>query len=180
MPAWMPPCSHLDDNELTSGPVSQPQLNVVLIRVALVMISVHSSSTLTKTVGAPQKWIEQSPYKQKQSFLNTCMCMNLCLCVQVWVSHRANVNVRQPQVLVFTSLVWDRVSVVCHYTHQMSWPMGVMEFLYLYFHLPGITDTGHLAWLDLGNSNSSPHASVVSTLPTEPPLQALKICLIDR
>jgi hypothetical protein len=33
----------------TSEPVSQPQLNVVLIRVALVMVSVHSSTTLTKT-----------------------------------------------------------------------------------------------------------------------------------
>ena len=29
--------------------VSQPQLNVVLIRVALVMVSIHSSKTLTKT-----------------------------------------------------------------------------------------------------------------------------------
>jgi hypothetical protein len=33
----------------TSEPVSQPQLNVVLIRVALVMLSLHSSTTLTKT-----------------------------------------------------------------------------------------------------------------------------------
>jgi hypothetical protein len=32
----------------TSEPVSQPQLNVVLSRVALVMVSVHSSKTLTK------------------------------------------------------------------------------------------------------------------------------------
>jgi hypothetical protein len=31
-----------------SEPVSQPQLNVVLIRVALVMASVHSSKTLSK------------------------------------------------------------------------------------------------------------------------------------
>jgi hypothetical protein len=45
MPAWMLLCSHLDDNG-TSEPVSQPQLNVVLIkRVALVMVSVHSSKT---------------------------------------------------------------------------------------------------------------------------------------
>jgi hypothetical protein len=47
MPAWMLPCSCLDDNG--SEPVSQPQLNVVLIRVALVMVSVvHSSETPTK------------------------------------------------------------------------------------------------------------------------------------
>ena len=32
-----------------SEPVSQPQLNV-LIRIALVMVSVHSSKTLTKTL----------------------------------------------------------------------------------------------------------------------------------
>ena len=31
---------------ITSKPVSQPQLNAVLIRVALVMVSVHSSKTL--------------------------------------------------------------------------------------------------------------------------------------
>jgi hypothetical protein len=35
--------------DLTSEPVSQPQLNVVFIRLALVMVSVHSSKTLTKT-----------------------------------------------------------------------------------------------------------------------------------
>jgi hypothetical protein len=33
----------------TSEPVSQPQLNVILIRLALVMVSVHRSKTLTKT-----------------------------------------------------------------------------------------------------------------------------------
>jgi hypothetical protein len=33
----------------TSELVSQPQLNVVLIRVALVVVSVHSNETLTKT-----------------------------------------------------------------------------------------------------------------------------------
>jgi hypothetical protein len=33
----------------TSEPVSQSQLNVVLVRVALVMVSVHNSKTLTKT-----------------------------------------------------------------------------------------------------------------------------------
>ena len=33
-----------------SEPVNQPQLNVVLIQVTLVMVSVHSSKTLTKTV----------------------------------------------------------------------------------------------------------------------------------
>jgi hypothetical protein len=34
---------------LWTEPLSQPQLNVVLARVALVMVSVHSSKTLTKT-----------------------------------------------------------------------------------------------------------------------------------
>jgi hypothetical protein len=36
-------------NELNSEPLSQLQLHVVLLRVALVMVSVHSSKTLTKT-----------------------------------------------------------------------------------------------------------------------------------
>ena len=35
--------------ERTSEPVSQTQLNVVLLRLALVMVSVHSSKTLIKT-----------------------------------------------------------------------------------------------------------------------------------
>jgi hypothetical protein len=34
----------------TSEPVNQPQFNVILIRSALVMVSVHSSKSLTKTV----------------------------------------------------------------------------------------------------------------------------------
>ena len=50
MTAWMLPCPCLHDNGRTSEPVSQPQLNVVLIRVALVMVSVHSSKTLTEIV----------------------------------------------------------------------------------------------------------------------------------
>jgi hypothetical protein len=33
----------------TSEPVSQPQLNVVIYKTDLVMVSVHSSKTLTKT-----------------------------------------------------------------------------------------------------------------------------------
>jgi hypothetical protein len=38
--------------DCTSEPVSQPQLNVVFfIRIVLVMVSVHSSKTLTKTRG---------------------------------------------------------------------------------------------------------------------------------
>ena len=36
--------------DCTPEPVNQPQLSVVLIRVALVLVSVHSSKTLTKTV----------------------------------------------------------------------------------------------------------------------------------
>jgi hypothetical protein len=35
--------------DLTCEPVSQPQLNVVLIRIALVMMAVHSSKILIKT-----------------------------------------------------------------------------------------------------------------------------------
>jgi|UPI00001ED60B hypothetical protein len=46
MPAWMLSHSCLDDNR-TSESVSQPQLNV-LMRVALVMVSVHSSKTLSQ------------------------------------------------------------------------------------------------------------------------------------
>jgi hypothetical protein len=46
MLAWMLPCSHLDYMDWSSAPVSQPQLNVVLIRVALVMMSDHSSKIL--------------------------------------------------------------------------------------------------------------------------------------
>jgi hypothetical protein len=36
--------------ERTSEPVSQPQLNVVLLRVAMIMASLHSNEILTKTV----------------------------------------------------------------------------------------------------------------------------------
>ena len=46
MPAWILSCSHLDDTGLISEPVSQPQLNVIFIRLALVMVSLHSSKTL--------------------------------------------------------------------------------------------------------------------------------------
>jgi hypothetical protein len=51
MPAWKLLCSHLDNNglNLCSEPVSLPQLNDVLIKVALVMVSVHSSKTLART-----------------------------------------------------------------------------------------------------------------------------------
>lgn len=34
----------------TTEPISQPQVNVVLIKVALVVVSVHSSRTLTNTI----------------------------------------------------------------------------------------------------------------------------------
>jgi hypothetical protein len=36
---------------LTSEPVTQPQLNVILIRIAVIMVSVLSSKTLSKTGG---------------------------------------------------------------------------------------------------------------------------------
>jgi hypothetical protein len=39
----------------TSKPVSQPQLNVVLIRVVLFMMSVHSSKTVTQTAHRSQE-----------------------------------------------------------------------------------------------------------------------------
>jgi hypothetical protein len=48
----LPGCCHVPAMMImdqTSEPVSQPQLDVVLIRVALVMVSAHSSKTLTKT-----------------------------------------------------------------------------------------------------------------------------------
>jgi hypothetical protein len=47
MPRWchVPTLMIMD---WTSEAVNQPQLNVVLIRVALVMVSVHNSETLTK------------------------------------------------------------------------------------------------------------------------------------
>jgi len=47
--SWMPPCPCLDNTGMklwTSKPVP---VNVVLIRVTLVMVSVHSSKTLPKT-----------------------------------------------------------------------------------------------------------------------------------
>jgi hypothetical protein len=51
----------------TSEPLRQTHLNVVLIKVASVMVSVHSSKTLTKTgsnhrihSGVPEQW-RQSP-----------------------------------------------------------------------------------------------------------------------
>ena len=58
----MLPCSRLDDNELnfSSEPVSQPQLNIVLIRLALVVVSVHSSKTLTKTIYKGDKDVQCS------------------------------------------------------------------------------------------------------------------------
>ena len=48
----------------TSEPVSQSQLNVVLIRVALVMVSVHSSKTLIKTLPLFSK--EQRAFVRKK------------------------------------------------------------------------------------------------------------------
>jgi hypothetical protein len=48
----LPECCHIPTLMIIDGacePVSQPQLNVVLIRVALVTVSVHSSKALTKT-----------------------------------------------------------------------------------------------------------------------------------
>lgn len=45
MSAWTVPRSCLD-NGLNSEPVTQPQLNVVLIRLPLVMVSVCNSKTL--------------------------------------------------------------------------------------------------------------------------------------
>jgi len=40
----------------TSEPVSQLQLNAVLIRIELVMVSVHNSKTLTKTEAGTRDW----------------------------------------------------------------------------------------------------------------------------
>ena len=55
----MPGCCHVPAlmiMDWTSEPVSQPQLNVVLIRLALVMVSVHSTKT-----PALYKRIEEGP-----------------------------------------------------------------------------------------------------------------------
>jgi len=48
----LPGCCHalaLVITDWTSEPVSQPQLNIVLIRLPLVMVTVHSCKTVTKT-----------------------------------------------------------------------------------------------------------------------------------
>jgi hypothetical protein len=55
MTAWMLPCFHLDDNRLNLC-TCKLQLNVVLIRVALVIVSVHSSKILTKTEVGTKDW----------------------------------------------------------------------------------------------------------------------------
>ena len=56
MPTWMLLCSHINDNGLNSELVSQPQLNVVFIRVALVTVFVYSSKTLTKAEVGTRDW----------------------------------------------------------------------------------------------------------------------------
>ena len=69
----------------TSKSISQPQLNVVLIRVAFVMVSVHSSHTLTKThlqrVGHANELVLTSGFSQttnlvllSQNFQTQAMC----------------------------------------------------------------------------------------------------------
>jgi hypothetical protein len=51
MPAWMLPRSHLDDNGLNLWTCKAAPIKCCLfIRLALVMVSVHSSKTLTKTL----------------------------------------------------------------------------------------------------------------------------------
>ena len=45
--------------DLTSEPVSQDQLNVVLIRIVLVMVSIHSSKILTNKYRDPRLVIMQ-------------------------------------------------------------------------------------------------------------------------
>jgi hypothetical protein len=52
----MLPCSHLDENDWTSESVSQTQLNIILTRVSLIMVSVHISKTLTKTEVGTRDW----------------------------------------------------------------------------------------------------------------------------
>jgi hypothetical protein len=61
MPTGMLPCSRLDDTGLNFEPVSQPQLNAVLIRIALVVVSVHSSKTLTMTAVESLSWLRRIP-----------------------------------------------------------------------------------------------------------------------
>lgn len=52
LPAWYHASCH-DKNGLNPWTVSQLQLNVILYRVALVTVSLHSNRTWTKTSGYP-------------------------------------------------------------------------------------------------------------------------------
>jgi hypothetical protein len=86
----------------TSEPVSQPQLNV-LIRIALVMVSAHSSKTLRHSLNlykqtqgphclpSPSSGITVSTaacgfsHRCWGVWMQTLMCMNVCVCVCVFV-----------------------------------------------------------------------------------------------
>jgi hypothetical protein len=70
----------------TSEPVSQPQLNIVLIRVVLVMVSVHSSKTVTKTgVAHGYAFVPTCARRGPQSLWNcvTNSCVPLCKCLVI-------------------------------------------------------------------------------------------------
>ena len=69
----LPGCCHvlsLMILDWTSEPVNQPQLNVVLIRVASVVVSVHSSKNLTKSLCTGQE-IKKLERNKNQSNLLT-------------------------------------------------------------------------------------------------------------
>jgi hypothetical protein len=82
---------------LTSQPVSQPQLNVVLIRVALVMVSVHSSKTLTKTPSTRlSSWCQatNSLHDPVQSW--ACNCYGSCTCTNGLSQFQASAALYDP------------------------------------------------------------------------------------
>jgi len=56
MPAWVLHVPALMIIDRTSEPVSQPQLNVVLVGVALVLVFVHSSKCLSKKTHLENYW----------------------------------------------------------------------------------------------------------------------------
>jgi hypothetical protein len=57
----------------TSEPVNQPQITVVLIRFALVMVSVHSSKTLSK---ANMLWLGPDYSSQPHALRNKTQTQN--------------------------------------------------------------------------------------------------------
>jgi hypothetical protein len=131
MPTWMLLCSHLDDNGLNSETVSWPQLNVVLIRVSLVMMSVHSSKTLRQSVWfAPNTKLKSL---RSRAFVFACgfwVCPWSC---PVLCPHLGN------HQLGWGAVTGDRCPFGCvHYLlflpHMLLWAWG-LSFLRIKTHL---------------------------------------------